>query len=105
MNTNYIAHSFNFDMIETFPVNVKFEKIDKEQIPEDCKSIIARANMATIIGNIIERYVEVNENPVERLNIGDSLYIVQISFSERPTEEMRTLPEGSTYEVFKVSIS
>ncbi len=89
-------------MIQDFPVNLRIEKIDPSEIPNDVVSVVGHQDIATILTNVLGFEVPFNRTTVQ-VTRGDTLYVGQYVGPRLP-EGTQVLPEGSRIDYFVVEL-
>lgn len=90
----FLLNAFSLQMLTAFPLNVKFEEVDK--LPDGLVSAIGHRDTANVLG------VQMNRVNVT-LSKGDVAYIAQLQGGRLP-EGSTTLPEGFAFKYIKVTI-
>ena len=97
---NYLCNAFSvqmiLDLLKQGPVDVKFVPCTKEDIPADVVSAVGHPDTARVLGYPCNRISL-------KLEPGDTLYLAQLTGGRLP-EGCTTLPEGFSFEFFKVTV-
>lgn len=99
----YISNAFSLQMINLEEAkNLRVEKVNPEEIPENVVSCIGHADTAKVASEILGREIAMNRISVH-LGDGDTLYVAQIVGGRLP-EGATSLPEGFSLTFLKVNV-
>lgn len=97
----YLGNSFSINMLDADPYSiVQVKKIEREDVPHDCKSIIGHPATANLLTKLMGYDIPVNRESVA-LKKGDELYVAQYSGPRLP-EGATELPKGAQILFFRV---
>lgn len=101
--TNYLGNAFSLQMINLEESrNLRVDKVDPEEIPNEVVSCIGHADTAKVVSEILGREIAMNRISVH-LDDGDVLYVAQITGGRLP-EGTTSLPEGFSITFLKVNV-
>lgn len=96
----YIANAFSLQMIDVENYSINVTTLNEEEfnaVKSTAHSVVGHPDTANVLG------VEHNRSSI-KLNIGDILYVAQLSGGRLP-EGATKLPEGFSFKYLKVTIS
>lgn len=114
MSRNVLANAFSLNMFTghvnipdgdpffpEFPVYmISVKKVQEDEIPHDCYSVVGHADTATVLSNILGFNI-----PFNRINYtveaGDTLYVAQYVGPRLP-EGATKLPDGAEVQFYKI---
>ncbi len=97
----FLVNAFSIQML-LGSATVKFEEITPKDIPTDVVSAIGHIDTANVISDLLGFKIDMNRINIS-LDKNTELYVAQLVGGRLP-EGATTLPEGSSFKFFKVTI-
>ena len=98
----YLANAFSLQMLTEVPATITVEEVKPQEIPNSIYSVIGHKDTAKVLSGILGFDVKMNREEI-KLKKGDVLYVAQLIGGRLP-EGVTTLPEGFSFEFFRVSV-
>ena len=99
-----LLNAFSINMLSTFPMDVRFERVSVEEVKEDVEltSAIGHMDTARVLSTLLGREVPCNRATVN-LHDGSCVWVAQYIGARLP-EGATVLPDGARIEFFRVSV-
>lgn len=97
----YLVNAFSIQMLKKGGL-VRFEEIDKTDIPTDVTSAIGHADTAAVLSDLLGFPVPMNRVSIS-LDENTELYVAQLVGGRLP-EGATTLPEGFSFKFYRVTL-
>ena len=97
----FIGNAFSLQMVADNAIICKVE-VSGEEIPANALSCIGHADTAAVVGNMLNRKIEVNRMSIT-LTDNDVLYVAQVVGGRLP-EGATTIPDGMEIKFYRITV-